>query len=75
VIPNASKTAIVSNTDGMLVVKIQQPAQDGKANDGLLRLIAKEFKVAKSRVKIVHGHRSREKILEIDANDLQKPLV
>jgi uncharacterized protein (TIGR00251 family) len=74
VIPNASKTAIVSNINGALVVKIQAPAQDGKANDSLMRFIAKEFKVPKSRIKIIHGQKSREKILEIDANDLQKPL-
>jgi uncharacterized protein (TIGR00251 family) len=73
VIPNASKTCIVSNVDGKLVVKIQAPANDGRANDGLLCFIAKEFKVARSRIKIVHGQKSREKILEIDANDLQKP--
>jgi uncharacterized protein (TIGR00251 family) len=75
VIPNASKTCIVSYVDGALVVKIQAPAQDGKANDMLLRFISKEFKVPRSRIKIVYGQKSREKILEIDANDLQKPLI
>ena len=39
--------------------------EKGKANLELIDLIAKYFKCAKSEVKIISGHRSREKLLSI----------
>ena len=39
--------------------------EQGKANSELIDLIAKHFKCAKSEVKIISGHRSREKLLSI----------
>ncbi|MFX0068460.1 MAG: DUF167 domain-containing protein [Promethearchaeota archaeon] len=38
----------------------------GKANIELIRKLAKYFKISSSQIKIVSGHRSRRKIVEIN---------
>lgn len=38
----------------------------GKANEALLRLLATYFGLAASRLKIVRGHASRNKLIEIE---------
>jgi hypothetical protein len=41
---------------------------EGRANDVLLRFLAKESGVTPSSVEIVRGHHSREKIIRIAAS-------
>jgi len=50
---------------------LTSPPVDGKANKALVELIAKSFDVAKSRVEIVKGERSRNKIVEIASAPLR----
>ena len=38
----------------------------GKANKELIELLSKKLKCSKSRINIIKGRRSREKIIEID---------
>ncbi len=45
---------------------VSAPPVDGAANEALIKLVAKHFGVAPSKVEIVRGHTSREKILEVD---------
>jgi uncharacterized protein (TIGR00251 family) len=58
---------VVVAENGTLTVFLKQRAVDGAANDGLVELLAKHFKVAKSRVQIESGHTSRIKRVSIDA--------
>ncbi len=68
--PNASRDAITGWTDdGVLNVKIQSPPVEGAANKGLIRFIAKQAGVSKSRIRIIRGEKSRNKLLEIDGDD------
>jgi uncharacterized protein YggU (UPF0235/DUF167 family) len=39
---------------------------EGRANDALKRLLAKRLRVARGRVTIVRGERSRDKAVRID---------
>ncbi len=39
---------------------------DGKANDAVIAMLAKHFGVAKSRIKLVRGETSRDKVFEIN---------
>lgn len=55
--------------DGVLLVRVAAPALEGRANQSVCRLIAKRLGVPKSAVAIVRGHRSREKLIEIDGVD------
>lgn len=49
----------------ILSVYVTVVPEDGKANEAMLRLLAKHFAVAVSRVRIVRGHTSRQKTIEI----------
>lgn len=53
--------------DGVtLTAAIKAPAKEGKANQELVRTLAKFFGVAKSQVEIKSGLTARQKILRID---------
>jgi len=65
VIPGARRELIVTEGD-RLKVYLVAPAVEGKANDALIRLLSVHFKVRKSGIRIVRGHRSRVKLLEIN---------
>ncbi len=56
------------NEDGQPVMQVYVTAvpEDGKANEALIRLLAKHFHVAPSRVRILRGLTSRQKMIEID---------
>jgi hypothetical protein len=51
--------------DNKLCLRIKAPPVEGKANQYLLGLIAKEFKVCKSRTEIIAGTQSRDKCVAI----------
>jgi hypothetical protein len=63
--PRSSQDRVVRNSDGSLKVYLRVPPAEGKANEALKEIIADEFGVSRSRVKILRGERSREKVIEI----------
>ncbi len=63
-IPNAKK-AEVKEQDGVLRVKIDLPPIDGKANKRLIEILAEYFSIPKSRIKIIRGGSSKNKVIEI----------
>lgn len=65
VVPNARKTEIVGCADGVVRVRLQAPAVEGRANEELVRFLAEVFDLRRSQVAIVRGAKSREKWLEL----------
>ena len=63
--PGSSKGPLVESVDDGLVVYLREKAHDGEANDALVKVLAKHFGVAKGRVVIVAGGKSRKKLVEI----------
>ena len=63
--PQASKEEILRLADGEYRVSVHAPAQEGKANEAVIELLASHFSVAKSAIKIVRGQSSRRKLIEI----------
>lgn len=63
VIPRA-KRAVIKNGDPLRVY-VNQPPEDGRANDAVIKLLAEHFKISKSKIKIIKGEKSRKKIIEI----------
>jgi uncharacterized protein YggU (UPF0235/DUF167 family) len=55
--------------DGVLIARISAPALDGRANRALCRLIARRAGVAPSKVTIVRGEHSRDKLVRVDGID------
>ncbi len=46
-------------------VSVREPAKEGRANDAVIRLLAKHFKVPSGRIRILRGTLSRNKTVEI----------
>jgi uncharacterized protein (TIGR00251 family) len=65
VTPRSKKPGIQTAGDGTLVVKVREPAEDGRANDAVMEALAGHFGVPRRAVRIVHGHSSRRKLVEI----------
>jgi hypothetical protein len=65
--PKASHDEIVGPHNNALKIRITAPPVDGKANDHLVRFLAKSFGVAKSRIKLISGETGRDKKLRIRA--------
>jgi uncharacterized protein (TIGR00251 family) len=63
--PNAKKTAIESYDEeqNRLIVSLQEPAYDNKANSALIRLLRK---VSKRDIKIKHGTTGKRKLILLD---------
>lgn len=63
--PLAKKESVTQRPDIDLVVSVHAPAREGKANARLVELLADHFHTAKTQVRILHGHSSRKKLVEI----------
>jgi len=61
VLPRSSINQIVGFEGDILKVKVKSAPVDGLANRDLILLLSKCVKVAKERVEIISGHRSRLK--------------
>lgn len=64
--PNAKIEKIDKVSNNALVAWIRSPAKEGKANDALLKLLSDYFDIPRSRIKIIKGHASRNKIISIE---------
>lgn len=62
--PGTSQEKIVETAPGELTVYLRAKPHDGEANDALVKLLAKHFKVAKTTINITHGQKSRIKTVE-----------
>jgi uncharacterized protein (TIGR00251 family) len=62
--PN-SKTEEVSQEVGSFLIKVKEPPREGKANQAVIKLLAEHFGVPQSRVRILSGFRSRNKLIEV----------
>jgi uncharacterized protein (TIGR00251 family) len=64
--PRGYADELLGFEDGVLQVRVSAPPVDGKANKALCRLVAKRAGVAPSRVSVVRGEKSRQKLLLIE---------
>ncbi len=63
--PNARHEKVEVQADGSLKVHVNAPPQEGRANERVIELLAKHFKVPKSHISVVHGASGRKKVIEI----------
>lgn len=66
---SARRDEVVVVRDGVVSIRVTAPAVEGRANESLRRLVAKRLGVPKSAITIIRGHRSRDKLIEIDGVD------
>ncbi len=65
VTPHAKQNKVV-DADGVLRVYTTTAPENGRANDAVVKLLAEYMDVPKSRIKILKGLTSRDKIISVD---------
>ena len=65
--PKASRDQVVGYRDGVLQLRVTAPPDKGRANAAVVALLADALGVAKSRVRIVRGQSSRDKVLTVES--------
>ena len=63
--PRASRDEIAGVINGALKIRLQAPAVDNRANEALVEFLARLLKTPKSAVRILSGHHSRSKRVEV----------
>ncbi|PIP47539.1 MAG: hypothetical protein COX14_05750 [Chloroflexi bacterium CG23_combo_of_CG06-09_8_20_14_all_45_10] len=62
--PN-SKTEEVSQESDNFIVKVKEPPKEGRANQAVIKLLAKHFGVSQGEVRILSGFKSKSKVIEV----------
>ncbi len=65
VTPGARQEEIVGWQGGALRVKVRARPERGRANQAVIRLLARRLGVGPTNVSIVHGAASRDKLVEV----------
>lgn len=63
---HVGNTRILPNGDEQLMMYVTAPPDDNKANEALLRLLARHLGVAVSRLTIIQGQKNRNKLVRIE---------
>lgn len=66
--PNAKEQKIEQEADGSWLVYLKSSPIEGKANQELIKLLAKQFQVTQKDISIKIGANSRNKLIEIDTH-------
>ncbi|PIT97318.1 hypothetical protein COT77_02130 [Candidatus Berkelbacteria bacterium CG10_big_fil_rev_8_21_14_0_10_41_12] len=61
---NAKNSSIEQISKTHFKIHIKSPPAEGKANGEIIKILSKYLKIPKSRISIIHGTRSREKIVD-----------
>lgn len=70
--PGARKNAVTGIHQGRLKVAVTQAPEKGKANDALVKLVARTLGLKRSQVQLVSGDTSRQKTLLISGLDARQ---
>jgi uncharacterized protein (TIGR00251 family) len=64
--PNARASTLTLADDGAWLAQLKSPPVDGKANEELLRLVARHFACPRSAVSLKSGASARTKLVRIE---------
>jgi uncharacterized protein (TIGR00251 family) len=67
VAPRAASGVIAGERDGALVVRVTAPPAEGRANEAVIRIVAKALDLPPSAVRLVRGAKARTKVLSVPA--------
>ncbi|MBA7588659.1 hypothetical protein ES708_30724 [subsurface metagenome] len=65
IVPGSSKNKIIGAYNDALKISITAPPVEGKANKKCIAYLAKYFDVAKSKIEIISGKNSKNKLIKI----------
>jgi uncharacterized protein (TIGR00251 family) len=67
VAPRAAAGLIAGERDGALVVRVAAPPAEGRANEAVVRIVARALDLPPSAVRLVRGTKARTKVLSVPA--------
>jgi uncharacterized protein len=67
-----SRTEEIKQEGNSFIVRVKEPAREGKANQAVIKLLAKYFHLPQSQVSIVSGFASRNKVVEVGSGRAAK---
>ena len=70
--PNARKNEVIQIDNNTFEVKTTATPENGKANQSVIELLAKFFRVGKTKINIIKGQTGRDKVVEIQNEDIDK---
>lgn len=72
--PNANQTHFVDRLDdGTLVIALNAPPTEGKANEELVEFLSERLNIPKTFINLKRGHKSRVKHIEIPDGTIIDP--
>ncbi|MEK7131683.1 MAG: DUF167 domain-containing protein [Patescibacteria group bacterium] len=63
--PNAKNEKVIKNDEIHFEVSVKEPPRQGMANAAVIIALADFLNIAPSRLQIISGHTSRNKIIEV----------
>jgi len=64
--PRAKSDGVVGQRGDAIVIRVTAPPVDGKANAAVCALIARLVRIPSSRVAVVRGQTSRDKVVRVE---------
>jgi uncharacterized protein (TIGR00251 family) len=66
VVPRSAREGVAGYEEGVLRIRLNAPPVEGKANEALVRFLAKALGVSRGCVTLVAGEKGRNKIVRIE---------
>lgn len=63
--PNSRQESVTLQSDGSLLVRVNAPPADGRANTRVIELLAKHFGRPKSAIRLAQGATAKRKVFEL----------
>jgi uncharacterized protein (TIGR00251 family) len=64
--PNARKNEVTRSADGSLIIRVNVPPIEGKANERVIEVLAEYLNKPKRSIAIVSGFKGKNKIIEVE---------
>jgi len=69
VFPKSAQRGILGIVGDVLKVKVNAPPVGGAANEELIEILSDTLRMRKTSIKIIKGHTSRNKVVEIEGRE------
>jgi len=64
--PSSRVEKINKIDDRNFIVTVKEPPAKGRANKAIVKALADYFKISRSDIKIIQGHKSKQKVIKIN---------
>lgn len=69
--PSSSQNKIIGFENNILKVQTTTVPEKGKANESLIKILSKHFKISKSNIEIINGLKTKNKTILIKNTDVE----